>query len=65
VTDVIQATVVAESAAIAEALAKTAVILGAGRGLALLERAGAIAAVLATDDGQALAASFAGHAEAA
>ena len=51
ITDVAQATVVAASAREAEILAKTAVILGATDGLKALDRGGALAAVLVTDDG--------------
>jgi thiamine biosynthesis lipoprotein len=54
VTDVLQATVVAESTGLAEALAKTAVIRGSHDGLALLGRAGAWAAVILTEDGDVL-----------
>ena len=50
-TDVVQATVVAESAAVAESLAKSAVIRGSHDGMGLLERAGAWAAVLLLEDG--------------
>jgi thiamine biosynthesis lipoprotein len=50
-TDVVQATVVAESAAVAECLAKSAVIRGSRDGMGLLERAGAWAAVLLLEDG--------------
>jgi thiamine biosynthesis lipoprotein len=50
-TDVVQATVVAESAAAAECLAKSAVVRGSHRGLELVERAGAWAAVLLLEDG--------------
>ena len=52
VTDVVQATVVAESAAVAECLAKAAVIRGSEAGSGLLERAGAYAALLWLEDGQ-------------
>lgn len=45
-TDVVQATVVAEDAAAAECLAKAAVILGSDRGLEILAAGGALAAVL-------------------
>ena len=51
-TDVVQATVVAESAAVAECLAKAAVIRGSEAGSGLLERAGAYAALLWLEDGQ-------------
>ncbi len=49
VTDVVQATVVAGSARVAEALAKTAVILGSERGLEFLAGADARGALLLTD----------------
>lgn len=49
VTDVVQATVVAGSARVAEALAKTAVILGSQRGLQFLAGADARGALLLTD----------------
>lgn len=55
VTDVVQATVVAGSAAEAEGLAKGAVIAGSDEGLALLERSGVGGAVLLTDRGETLA----------
>lgn len=55
VTDVAQATVVAESAAVAECLAKSAVIHGSRRGLELVERAGAWAVVLLLEDGDVVA----------
>jgi thiamine biosynthesis lipoprotein len=51
-TDVAQATVVAESALVAEALAKSAVIRGSEDGLDLLERSGAWAAVLLLENGE-------------
>ncbi len=51
VTDVVQATVVAESAGAAECLAKAAVIRGSEAGLGLLQRAGAYAALLWLVDG--------------
>jgi thiamine biosynthesis lipoprotein len=54
-TDVVQATVVAESALAAEALAKSAVIRGSDDGLGLLERSGAWAAILLLESGEALA----------
>jgi len=54
-TDVTQATVVAESALVAEALAKSAVIRGSDAGLALLERSGAWAAVLLLENGEVVA----------
>jgi thiamine biosynthesis lipoprotein ApbE len=55
VTDLVQATVVADSASEAEGLAKAAVIAGSEEGLALLERAGAQGAVLLTDRGETIA----------
>ncbi len=55
VTDVIQATVLASSAASAEAFAKSAVILGAASGLDFLDRAGVAGAVLLLADGRVLA----------
>ena len=54
-TDVVQATVLARSARVAEVLAKTAVILGRDEGLTFLEAAGALAAVVLTDAGECLA----------
>jgi FAD:protein FMN transferase len=54
-TDLRQATVVAESALAAEALAKSAVIMGASDAPDLLERAGALAEVLLPIDGEAFA----------
>ena len=54
-TDVTQATVVAESALVAEALAKSAVIRGSDAGLGLLERSGAWAAVLLLESGEVVA----------
>jgi len=48
-TDVVQATVLTRTARAAEALAKTAVILGSMAGHAFLERAGVDAALLLTD----------------
>lgn len=54
-TDVVQATVVAESTGLAEALAKSAVIRGSSDGLELLARAGAWAALLLLEDGDLLA----------
>ena len=54
-TDVIQATVIAESALRAEALAKAAVIAGSAAGFALLARANVRGAVLLTERGQVLA----------
>jgi len=55
VTDVVQATVVAESALRAEALAKSAVIAGSVDGFALLERSRVRGAVLLTAKGDVLA----------
>ncbi len=55
VTDVVQATVVAESALAAESLAKAIVISGSQEGLDLAERAGSLAEVLLLDDGQIIA----------
>ena len=55
VTDVVQATVLMRSARVAEALAKTAVMLGAAAGLEFLEAAGALAAIVLTDRGECLA----------
>jgi thiamine biosynthesis lipoprotein len=49
ITDVLQATVVAGSARVAETLAKTAVILGSQRGIAFLAAADARGALLLTD----------------
>jgi thiamine biosynthesis lipoprotein len=54
-TDLRQVTVVAESALAAEALAKSAVIIGASDAPDLLERAGALAEVLLPIDGDAFA----------
>ena len=48
-TDVVQATVLARTAREAEALAKTAVILGTAAGYDLLDRAGVDGALLLTD----------------
>jgi thiamine biosynthesis lipoprotein len=55
VTDVLQATVIAESALVAEGLAKAVVILGSEEGLDLLDRAGAYAELLLLEDGEVLA----------
>ena len=55
VTDVVQATVVAESALAAESLAKAIVISGSQEGLDLAERAGSLAEVLLLDDGEVIA----------
>ncbi len=46
---------VAESALVAEALAKSAVIRGSDAGLGLLERSGAWAAVLLLESGEVVA----------
>jgi thiamine biosynthesis lipoprotein len=54
-TDLVQATVLTHSARTAEVLAKAAVILGRDLGLAFLEEAGALAAVVLTDAGDVLA----------
>ena len=54
-TDVIQATVLAGSAAEAEAWAKCAVLLGGATGIDLLDRAGVAGAVLLLADGRAVA----------
>lgn len=54
-TDVVQATVIAESALVAEALAKTVVILGSEAGLDFLEQAGAMAEVLLLENGEVIA----------
>lgn len=54
-TDVVQATVICASALRAEALAKTAVILGSVNGLAMLERVGVRGAIVLTDRGDVLA----------
>ena len=55
VTDVLQATVVAESACLAEGLAKAVVISGSDEGLDLLDRAGAWAELLLLESGDILA----------
>ena len=55
VTDVVQATVIAATARSAEALAKTAVILGSFRALDVLDRIGASGAILLLSDGRTLA----------
>jgi thiamine biosynthesis lipoprotein len=55
VTDVVQATVIAESALVAEALAKAVVISGSDEGLDLAERAGALGEVLMLDSGEVIA----------
>ncbi len=54
-TDVVQATVLAGSAAEAEAWAKCAVLLGGAAGVDLLDRAGVSGAVLLLADGRAVA----------
>ena len=54
-TDVVQATVVADTALRAEALAKAAVIAGSMAGLTLLERAGVRGAVILTTTGEVMA----------
>jgi thiamine biosynthesis lipoprotein len=56
VSDVEQCTVVAESAALAEAVAKAVVIRGSERGAALLARPGAMGGVLVLRSGQVLGA---------
>ncbi|HYL41563.1 MAG TPA: FAD:protein FMN transferase, partial [Candidatus Binatus sp.] len=53
-TDVVQATVIATSARLAEAFAKTAVILGRGAAPRALRRPGVLGALLLTDDGRML-----------
>jgi thiamine biosynthesis lipoprotein len=55
VTDVVQATVLAGSAAEAEAFAKTVVILGSDDALGLLDRPGPCGAILVTNRGTVLA----------
>jgi thiamine biosynthesis lipoprotein ApbE len=54
-TDIIQATVMAEDATTAEGLAKAAVIAGSDAAPGFLERAGAWAAVLLLADGGVIA----------
>ena len=54
VTDVVQATVVAESTGLAEALAKSAVIRGSHDGIELLDRAGAWGALILLEEGDLL-----------
>ncbi len=54
-TDVVQATVLASGAAVAEAFAKAAVILGAVAGLDFLDRAGVAGAILLLEDDRVLA----------
>ncbi len=53
-TDIVQATVLARSAREAEALAKTAVILGSGAALNVLDRPGVDGAILLTDGDEIL-----------
>lgn len=55
ITDVVQATVLAESATAAEAAAKTIVILGASRAEALLDQPGVWASIVLTESGEVLA----------
>lgn len=54
-TDIVQATVVAETARTAEAFAKTAVVLGAADALDVLDRAGLPGAILLLRDGRVVA----------
>jgi thiamine biosynthesis lipoprotein len=54
-TDVVQATVLASGAAVAEAFAKSAVILGSAAGLDFLDRAGVAGAIVLLEDGRVLA----------
>jgi thiamine biosynthesis lipoprotein len=54
-TDVVQATVLASGAAVAEAYAKSAVILGSAAGLDYLDRSGVAGAILLLEDGRVLA----------
>ncbi len=54
-TDVVQATVIAGSALVAEELAKSAVIAGSVQGLALLDRARIQGVILLTDRGEVVA----------
>jgi thiamine biosynthesis lipoprotein len=54
-TDVVQATVLASGAAVAEAFAKSAVILGSAAGLDFLDRSGVAGAILLLADGRVLA----------
>ena len=51
-TDVVQATVLADSARAAEAFAKTAVIAGSGRAPALLDRPGVLGVLMLTTRGE-------------
>jgi thiamine biosynthesis lipoprotein len=53
-TDLVQATVVAQTAREAEAFAKAAVILGSAAGLRFLEQSAAVAAILLTDGGETI-----------
>ncbi len=55
VTDVVQATVVASGAAVAEVFAKSAVILGSAAGLDFLDRSGVAGAIVLLEDGRVLA----------
>jgi FAD:protein FMN transferase len=55
VTDVVQATVIAESALVAEAIAKAVVISGSQEGLDLAERAAARGALLLLEHGEVIA----------
>lgn len=55
VTDVVQATVLANSATAAEAAAKTIIILGSARAEALLDHPAVRACLILTDDGRVLA----------
>ena len=55
VTDVVQATVLAESASQAEIAAKSIVILGSEKGTALMERPGILAVIVLTEDDRVLA----------
>lgn len=55
VTDVVQATVLAESASLAEIAAKSIVILGSERGTTLMERPGILAVIVLTQDDRVLA----------
>lgn len=55
VTDVVQATVLAPTAAEAEAVAKAVVIVGSEAGLRLLDRPGPGGAIVVTDSGEVLA----------
>ena len=55
VTDVVQATVLAESASLAEIAAKSIVILGSEKGATLMERPGILAVIILTEDDRVLA----------